>query len=517
MQAFASRDRIDFDMRTDISKDMGLQHTLDHMIEGCQIISLDYKYLYINGAAARQGRKPVKQLLGRSMKEVYPGIEQTGMFRHLKQCMKHHTLQRMENEFDFPNGGKGWFELRMEPVPEGVLILSEDITKRKTAEQDIVDAMEELKETKEEIDLEKITDQAILESLGEGLIVIDARGRIIMVNGTAERLLGYKAGELKGLAITELPMLNEEGVAIPASRRPIIDVLGRGASIGPSFAGNYFVHNKRGKFPVGLTATPLKLNGKIIGAIELFRDITKEQEIDRAKTEFVSIASHQLRTPLGLTKWYLEAIQQESLDALPNIIRSYFDEICKSNERVLKVVRELLSVSRIDQGHVKDDPKDVDVEKLLKDIAQAMLPMAVAKRIGLLVDVGERLPALSVDEMRLHEVLQNLVTNALEYTPSGGHVTVSANTKGGRLAVSVADTGIGIAEEDKDKLFTKFFRSEKAALENPDGSGLGLYVVRSYVEGWGGTIVVDSLEGKGTTFTITLPYKEEEHEKDTHS
>jgi PAS domain S-box-containing protein len=507
-----------------------LAKTLDHMIEGCQIISPDFRYIYVNQTVSRQGHQSSSHLVGRTMMEVYPGIEQTEMFTYLKRCLKRRKLQRLENEFTFPDGSKGWFELKMEPVPEGVLIFSEDISKRKNVEEalnrrnkkletltkkqertrrELLAVLQDLRGAKDEINLEKTTDQAMLENLGEGLIAIDSKARIMMVNKTAEKLLGRKAAEVRGASITKLPMVDADGRQIPAAERPIHAVLRDGATVGPSFTGYCFVHKDKGKFPTALTITPIRLEGKIIGAIQLFRDISKEQEIDKAKTEFVSIASHQLRTPLGLAKWYLAAMQEEGLENLSKVSRGYFDEIYRSNERVLKVVRELLSVSRIDQGRVNNDPKVTDVTKVVKDIVQELSQAAVNKKVKLGLTLKQkRLPSIRIDQMHLHEVVQNLITNALEYTLPGGSVSVDIAQKGRVLVVNFTDTGIGIAEEDQTRLFSKFFRSEKAALQNPDGSGLGLYVVKSYVEEWGGKLTVRSHEGKGSTFTITVPIKE---------
>lgn len=497
-----------------------LEQTLDHMIEGCQIISADFRYVYANRTVAKQGHSTKDQLLGRTIMEVYPGIEQTDMFKHLRNCMKHRTLQRMENEFKYPDGSKGWFELKMEPIPEGVLIFSEDISKRKSTEQKLLATMEELKNAKDVMSLEKITDQAILESIGDGLVAIDSKARIMIVNKAAERLLGRKATELIGDQITRLLMLDEDGNQIPAAERPIYSVLRNGTTVSPSSTGNYFVHKDKGRFPVGLTATPIKLNGKIIGAIEVFRDVSKEQEIDKAKTEFVSIASHQLRTPLGIAKWYLETAKTEGyLNHLPKAGKDYFEEIYKSNERVLQVVRELLSVSRIDQGRVKNNPKPTDAVQLVKDIVDETGPAAASKNIKLRLKIKSgRYPNIHIDQLRLHEAIQNLIINALEYTSSGGNVDVNIERKARGLVISVADTGIGISEKDQKRLFTKFFRSEKAALQNPDGSGLGLYVVKSYAEDWGGKITVRSQEGKGTTLSISLPFKiRKQNEKNTRN
>lgn len=496
-----------------------LEQTLDYAIEGCQIISPGFRYLYVNRAVAQQGHSTKDRLIGRTMMEVYPGIEQTEMFKNLRRCMKTKRPKHMENEFRFPDGSMGWFELKMERVPEGVLILSSDISKRKLAEESLLTAVKNLRKAKDEINLEKITDQAILQSVGEGLIAIDSKARIMMINKAAEQMLGRTSRELKNKPITRLTMLDSEGQYISTTKRPIFSVLKKGTSLGPYLTGYYFTHKENGKFPVGITITPIRLGGKIIGAIEVFRDITKEQEIDRAKTEFVSIASHQLRTPLGLTKWYLEALREESKNTLSDTCQGYLDEIFKSSERVLRVVRELLSVSRIDQGRTPDDPKPTNIVSVVKEILQEMLPIAAAKNIDLSSRiVRTKLPAIAIDQMRLHEVIQNLVANALEYTPAGGRVTVSVGRVRRQLCISVADTGIGINRADQKHLFSKFFRSERAVQKNPDGSGLGLYVVKSYVEGWGGKISVSSQEDRGTTFTITLPIKEaKKHEKNLNN
>lgn len=507
-----------------------LERTLDHMLDGCQIITPDFRYAYINKMAARQGRKTKDELLGHTMMEVYPGIEQTKMFSYLKRCMKYRRVYKMENEFKFPDGSQGWFELKIEPVPEGVLIFSMDISERKKYEEAanlrnqqlealnkvqedtrkaLLNVMEDLEKAKDEIGLEKVKYQAILENIGEGFVAIDTKGEIMMMNKAAEALLGQQEAALQGKKMTSLKMTDADGRVIPVSRRPIATVLKAGVTIGPSVGEYYYVNKAKRKFPLGIIVTPIKLNGKTIGAIEVFRDVSREQEIDKAKTEFVSIASHQLRTPLGIAKWYLEAFKEEGyVDAVPKAGQDYIDEVYKSNERVLKVVRELLSVSRIDQGRIKDEPRTIDAAQLVRDVVHEMNPVAARKRLKLSFKATPPQAApIHIDQLRLHEVIQNLVVNAIEYTPSGGSIAVTAGKKGHELAIRIVDTGIGIAEKDRRRLFTKFFRSEKAALQNPDGSGLGLYMVKSYVENWGGTISVQSREGTGTTFTVTLPLK----------
>jgi two-component system phosphate regulon sensor histidine kinase PhoR len=187
-------------------------------------------------------------------------------------------------------------------------------------------------------------------------------------------------------------------------------------------------------------------------------------------------------------------------------VQKYFNEIYKSNERVLALVRDLLSVSRIDQGRVKNIPQLVDVIHIVKEIVEQLQVMATQKNVGLRLTVqNKKIPAISIDTFRFHEAVENLIVNAIEYTRSSGKVSVTINKVEDELEISVKDTGIGISAMDQKKLFSKFFRAEKAIACNPEGSGLGLYVVKSYVEGWGGKISAESIEGKGSKFTLSLP------------
>jgi len=275
------------------------------------------------------------------------------------------------------------------------------------------------------------------------------------------------------------------------------------------------VRKDKTRVPIAITVTPIKLGGKTTGAIVIFRDIAREKEIDRAKNEFVSLASHQLRTPLGIAKWYMEALMGEKyLSNAPKIAREYLDEVYKSNERLLSLVRDLLSISRIDQGKVRDTPELTNITQLIKDIIKAMSILARKSNITLHLDLKKtNIPSLLIDPLRLQEVIENLIANAITYSKSSGNVEVIVDTKHESILIMVKDEGIGISQTEKAKLFTKFFRSEKASVKNTEGSGLGLYVVKSYIDGWHGTIDVESSEGKGSTFTISLPLTKESDKK----
>ncbi len=394
-----------------------------------------------------------------------------------------------------------------------------DITNRKKVEKAIklrtkeledlnkamLNVMEDLEAAKKLLEIAKAKDEAILASIGEGLIAVDNDRKILVINRVAEEMFGVQADEVIGKEITSIPSLADEaGNILPANERPTYEAVVKNRQISGIY---YFVKKDNTKFPVAITVTPIKLGKKTIGALDIFRDITREKEVDKAKSEFVSLASHQLRTPLGIIKWYLEALEGEDyIKNAPDVVRKYFDQIHKSNERVLSLVRNLLSVSRIEQGGVKNTLTLVNISQMVKEIVEQMKIIACKKQIIINLTIQDNsIPTINIDSLRLHEVIENLICNAIEYTLDKGLIEVILKKTDDLISIGIKDTGIGIPESDQKKLFTKFFRSEKAIGFNSEGSGLGLYVVKSYVEGWGGTISVQSKEGVGSTFTINIP------------
>ncbi len=339
----------------------------------------------------------------------------------------------------------------------------------------------------------------LFESSPVGAVLSTLEGKIIAINKKFVSTFSYPEPELKNINTTDL-------YADPEDRNKLIKALNKDGK-----AGNFKTVLKRS----GGSSFDAAINSSIVFyhkakmILSTVEDTTKQMEIDRAKDEFVSLASHQLRTPLGITKWYLEAIQKDVyIKKAPKQVSEYLDELSKDNERVIALVGDLLSVSHINQGHIKDNPQRTNIIQLVKDALRGMRIIADKKNIKLdLVVKSESLPIMFIDPLRLHEVIQNLVANAIEYNVPAGSVKVVIDQKtDNALSISVEDTGIGISAEDQKKLFTKFFRSAKGAAKYTEGSGLGLYLVKSYIEGWGGKISVLSKEGVGSTFAMTMPF-----------
>lgn len=494
-------------MQSDIKK------IFDEMLEGCQVISPDWRYLYVNNALAKQGRRTKEGLIGHTMMEAYPGIEKTPMFKQLGICMKRGKPQQFANEFKFPDGSQGWSSLRMERIQEGVLIFTFDITDQKNAEADLESRnkeLERLNKAQEEnkANLLKVMDdlkkfQMAVADSSDQIVIADSEGNVLFANHATEKITGFSIEEIVGTKAGALwgGRVNKDYYkklwkTIKVDRKP--------------FAAKVDNKRKNGEiYTADIHISPvLDKKGKPVYFVAIERDITREEMINRAKTEFISVTSHQLRTPLGIAKWHMEALRAEDyFKEAPDIISDYLDEIYNSNERVLSIVRDLLSVSRIEQGRVRDNPKHTDIIRLLKDLIEEVGIITVRQDIRLeLVIKPTKLPLVYIDPLRLHEVLENLIVNAVQYNVPNGSVTVILDKKDPKtIRIRVKDTGIGLSKEDRARLFTKFLRSERGSVRNTDGSGLGLYVVKSYVEGWGGKVDIRSEEGKGSTFTITIP------------
>lgn len=228
------------------------------------------------------------------------------------------------------------------------------------------------------------------------------------------------------------------------------------------------------------------------------------KRLNAAKSEFISMASHQLRTPLTAIKWYANLFSHAGLGALSPSQRRTFRQIAETNQRMIDLVNALLNVSRLEVGTLAIEPKPTRLDGMLRELIRELAPLSLAHRVAVRV---KALPAITlrVDQRLLGEAVMNLLTNAVRYTPPGGRVSVELGYKGPHVVISVTDTGYGIPEKDRKLLFSKFFRASNVQQKEPHGTGLGLHITKAVVEAMGGTIGFVSEENKGSTFWITLP------------
>lgn len=246
--------------------------------------------------------------------------------------------------------------------------------------------------------------------------------------------------------------------------------------------------------------------GKPVRMLGSLVDVTREKELERAKDEFISVASHQLRTPLGGIRWNLE-LMLEQAPSLSKDVHERLEEAYRSTLRMTNLVNDLLDVARIEQGH-KAVLQEVEIAEIVQSEVAEMWPLVKKHRLKLEVNGLKNKYVVMVDLRRFREVIQNLLSNSVKYTLPGGKVIVAIEANSKETIVSVADTGLGIPEEDQAKIFSKFFRAHNVLKTETEGNGLGLFVVKSYVESWGGKLWFSSELGKGTTFYLSIPARQ---------
>lgn len=266
-------------------------------------------------------------------------------------------------------------------------------------------------------------------------------------------------------------------------------------------------HRKNGQqFIANLTIYPL-LNSD--GTVQIFvatqRDITHEKDIDRMKTDFISLASHQLRTPLSAMKWFLEMLMAGDMGELNKEQRDAIDNIDQSNERMIALVNGLLNISRIESGRIIIEPTLTDLAKLTTDAVHELDESFKNKKQVVKLDFTKDIISIFIDSKLIRQVITNLLTNANKYTKKGGEITISILYKDNDVVMQITDNGYGIPAAEQDKIFARFFRATNVMRQETDGTGLGLYLAKAIVESSGGKIWFKSTEGQGTTFWFTIP------------
>lgn len=245
------------------------------------------------------------------------------------------------------------------------------------------------------------------------------------------------------------------------------------------------------------------------GEIEFFvgieRDITKEKEIDKAKTEFASLTSHQLRTPLSAINWYVEMLLAGDVGTTTEKQKSYLNEIYHGNRRMVDLVNSLLNVSRIDLDTFVVESKQTDIVRFAQDVIRVVDAGRKESSTQIQESYAKDIPMLAIDRKLMRIVIENLLSNAIQYSPEKSVVEFSIQKKNDTVLITVTDHGYGIPANQRDKIFTKLFRADNILERSTEGTGLGLYIVKAIVEQSGGRVWFTSEENVGTSFFVSMP------------
>ncbi|HUX67967.1 MAG TPA: ATP-binding protein [Terriglobales bacterium] len=359
-----------------------------------------------------------------------------------------------------------------------------------------------------EVERGRAKTEALLGSIGDGIFAVDGEGRIIEFNRAAAALTGESAADALGRPYAEIIALAEESPGqLPADARP--DPVRQAMVQGRAFRflrGLTLLRRDGARLPVTFSAAPVRdQHGGVAGCIVVFSDASQEREVDRMKNEFISIASHQLRTPMSGVKGALALLLEQVLGPLNPEQLQYLRRAYDSNERLIALVNDLLNISRLEQGSLQLRAEPVPLAEVLRGLVAEYQPRAARYRQLLHLDPGDGDSTILGDPVRLREVFANLLDNAIKYTPEGGAIALRWRALPAELLVEVSDSGVGIPADKLASLFQKFTRIQNPLSGREFGTGLGLYFARSVVELHQGAIDVSSPPGQGTTFRVRLP------------
>ena len=385
-------------------------------------------------------------------------------------------------------------------IAKNLLIKNEQAEK---ANQAILNIMEDIE--KEKTNVEKLNQdlkmfKSALDNTSEQVLIADKKGYVMYANKGMKYLSGYEPKEIIGKTTADLWRVVENEEKEEKMWRIIIEDK-------KSYTGEFKCRHKNGhEYFTHKTISPiLDDNDEIAFMVSIAYDKTKEKEIDRAKTEFVSLASHQLRTPLSSINWYAEMLLAGDAGEITEDQKSFIKEISKGNKRMVDLVNSLLDVSRLELGTFAVEPEPMEICDSAKSIIKELKQDINKKKLKLNFDCSKEIPTINADPKLVRIIFQNLLSNAVKYTPEKGEIDLSISTNKKYIVIKVEDNGMGVPKSQQDKLFDKLFRADNVKSADTEGTGLGLYLVKQILDSSGGTISFKSEEDKGTKFTVRLP------------
>jgi PAS domain S-box-containing protein len=344
---------------------------------------------------------------------------------------------------------------------------------------------------------------AIFASVGEGVATVDASGQVLKINPALEQICGCFGGSALGRPWWETFVMYDERGSVIGWEETVVARAIRTRDVVASRGFTLSLLTKDGRrTPVAVTASPLVIDRLVpSGAVVVVRDVSGEREVDQLKTSLVSTVSHELRTPLTLIQGFSELLLvRKDLDSARS--HEALAQVHASSQRLGRLIDDLLSVSRIESGRLTIEAAPIDLKEAVTEVVSSF---ALEDDHRFVTDIPSDLGAVVADRDKTVQVLTNLLSNAVKYSPSGSEVRVAARCAGNHAEVGITDHGIGVPTSEAAGVFEKFSRSDRSEVRQVGGTGLGLYITKNLVELQGGQLWMRSEEGRGSTFTFTLP------------
>lgn len=350
---------------------------------------------------------------------------------------------------------------------------------------------------------EKNNALSLLKNFNDGLIIINKKNEISFINDSAEKLLDIEKEIILNKPLSKLKHIQ--------NINPMIDLMQS------ALKGIYKKETEAKKGPIlEMSVSPIKHSGNIDGNLITLRDITKEKISQKRKSELISLLAHQLRIPTSTVKWSLSMMSAGDFGKISKEQKGIIKKIMQRNEEMVSLIDGLLEISRNSDGEYLFNPVPTDIASVVQSLINFYQEEIKNKKIRLEFQKPTiKLPEIVLDKEKIKLAIQNVIDNAIKYTPEGGEIKILLFLRDGKMQLEVKDSGIGIPEDQKEKIFTKFFRADNARLKEKNGSGLGLFFVKNIIEQnhgkiWfsspaGSALGGESVQNKGSAFYITLP------------
>ncbi len=360
-----------------------------------------------------------------------------------------------------------------------------------------VEKYDEVKRDYKRVEVEKKNTEAVVKSIAEGLVVVNQKGEVLLMNPAAEKLLGVPNDKKVGKSITDnigseyMVSLARE---IEGTSEKVVEYTSKDENVKKTIRQSSAVIQDE--------------DGHTVGMVNVLTDITKQKELDEIKSRFVSNVTHELRTPIVAMQKAVEILMDKKGSPLSDVQQNFIGIIQRNLQHLSRLVEDLLDIAKIESGKMRLKFMPSRLDKLMADACDSLETWAKSKEITLVRDIDKSLPEISMDSVKITQVLNNLVGNAIKFTPRGGKIFVSSSWSDTTyLKVMVEDTGVGIAKENLPKLFGRF--EQFGDQQGISGTGLGLCISKEIIERHGGKIHAESEEKKGSKFIFTLPVKQQ--------
>lgn len=413
-------------------------------------------------------------------------------------------LQMVSNTYNNYDNDRKFLEHSFDLSSKEFLELNNKVLKLKaTVEQKVIERTKELKEEKKKAEVEKDKTLALITSFFAPIIFLNNNNKLVLFNPLAGEILGVGEADL-GTKVSNSDNFSLNNFTNIIHNQFLLERI-NDESDDSKFEEAIVKYKNEDRIFKVITSKVTGKGGDYLGTMKIFYDTTREKAIDRMKSEFISIAAHQLRTPLSAIKWIIKMILDGDVGELTVEQRELLNKGYLSNERIIKLVNDLLNVSRIEEGKFGFNFEKADFQEVLSAAISNIESLVAKNHQELMIKKPSKLPKIFLDKERMIMVIQNLLSNAIKYTPEYGKISMIVEVDKQYLHVKINDQGVGVPAKDQPKLFSKFFRAANVVKLETEGTGLGLFMVKNIIEKHNGRVSLKSEEGKGTEVAFYIP------------